>query len=384
MFQPVVPQYRVPLFNALAELPDIQLQIQASPKVPDAPNSVVGLPQWIDISHNCRSLLGGRLFWQCSLSIPADFGPGDVLVFNGSPRFVSTVPQFISASRRGVGTVWWGHGWSSTSVEWRARIRYALMRQATVTLLYTDAEVEDLRSRGPWAEPLVGLNNSMDMTPMREAARAWNSDRLEAFRRSSRIEGDRLLLFCGRLRSIPPTELDVAIRALVRLRERDKRWRLVVIGTGDEERRLRELARQLGLEGSLIWAGAQYEENALAPWFLSAECMVFPGAIGLGLLHAFSYGLPVVTHSDRKSHGPEIGALRHGTNGLLFERGNPESLAEVIETYSADPANRIRMSEAALSTALVDFSFAGMVERFANAIRLASKISAQKLRGKPK
>ncbi len=377
MIQPVIPTYRVPLFNALAAAPELELSVQASPAVPGLPDSVAGLPEWGDVDHRCRVLAGGRLFWQCGLRLPKIFGPGDVLVFNGNPRFLSTAPLWLEANRRGAASLWWGHGWSPTSVAWRARLRYRLMRCATATLLYTDAEVDEVRATKRAPEHVLGLNNTIDISRSRQASLLWNKDRLDAFRRQSGLQDCKLALFCGRLRSQPSTEIDVAFRAVAQLRRSDPTWRLAVIGTGEDEPRLRRLEAELGLQGAILWLGPIYDEERLAPWFLSAEFLVYPGAIGLTLLHAFSYGLPVITHSSSRLHNPEIAALRDDQNGLLFERGNVTDLAAQMHAMCVDPARRERMSAEALHTVSTAFSFDGMVNRFASAIRLASRVSLE-------
>ena len=49
-------------------------------------------------------------------------------------------------------------------------------------------------------------------------------------------------------------------------------------------------AAALDLVGDL---GSIYDEIELAPWFLTADAFVYPENIGLSILHAFGYGLPV-------------------------------------------------------------------------------------------
>jgi glycosyltransferase involved in cell wall biosynthesis len=370
--QPVLPHYRVPLFAALAAIDDFSLTVAASPKFPGTPNSISGAPAWADLSHPCSSL-GQQIFWQHSLRLPADMGAGDVLVFNGNPRILSNLPLFLQARRRRIGTLWWGHGWSSSSVAWRARIRYRLMRQADAVLLYTDAEVCALRAMLPeWRRPLFALNNTIDTAPSVQAALKWPKDRLDRFRSGHDLSGARLLLFCGRLRSVPPTELEVALRAFAELYTEDSRWRMAIVGDGEERARLQRLGGTLGINAGLLWPGAIYDEQELAPWFLCADALVNPGAIGLSLLHAFSYGLPVVTHSDQRRHGPEIAALIDGRNGLLFARADARDLARQLRTLCLEPDTGSRMRAAARETIMTTFGFEAMVGRFAEAIRSAA------------
>ncbi len=44
--------------------------------------------------------------------------------------------------------------------------------------------------------------------------------------------------------------------------------------------------------------------------------MLHPGAIGLGVLDPFAYGLSLET-TDCRNHGPEVAYLNNGKNGLI-------------------------------------------------------------------
>ena len=86
-----------------------------------------------------------------------------------------------------------------------------------------------------------------------------------------------------------------------------------------EEENLKQKAKQLGVDNNIIWLGAIYEQESLAPWFLYSKALIHPGAIGLSLLHSMGYGLPVLTHSNLDMHMPEIAAFKEGMNGLFFD-----------------------------------------------------------------
>ena len=164
--QPVIPHYRLGLFNALAGIDRFDVKVHASQNIPGAPSSVPDLPAWGDASHECLDLFGRRLFWQRGLTLPIDLGQGDVLILNGNPRFLSNIPLALCARRRRAGIIWWGHGWSSTSKPWRAAIRYRLMGVADVVLLYTEDEVRALSTEVVTNRTVLALNNTLDAAPI--------------------------------------------------------------------------------------------------------------------------------------------------------------------------------------------------------------------------
>jgi glycosyltransferase involved in cell wall biosynthesis len=377
ILQPVITHYGISLFKALAARPGLELRVLASPRVPGAPATVDNLPNWAVATYRCRVLFGERLFWQEGLDIPPTWGHGDVVCINGEPRFLSILPILWKARRRNLGIIWWGHGRSATSVEWRVRIRSKMMNISDVILLYTEREAAEFAVRLDRRKPIIGLNNTLDPRPIEEAMSRWPEVRLAEFRRNQGID-DRspLLLFCGRLRSSPSTQLEVALDAVARLAPERRDLRIAIIGDGEARTGLAELADKLGIPDRVVWVGQVYDEQLLAPWFLCATAFVYPGTIGLSLLHAMSYGLPVITHNDVSKHGPEIAALQDGVNGYTFPRGDPARLAMIIARLITQPSLRTALSRAAMATVKGAFSFEKMVQRFARAIDLASAASA--------
>lgn len=373
--QPVVPRYRVPLFAELAAQPDLQVEVHASPTFPGAPASVTDLPSFACVKHPCIRLLGGAAMWQRHMRLPDHFRTGDVLIINGNPRIFSNAHLVWQARRRGVAVIWWGHGWSATSRPWRAAIRERLMKVADLILLYTDVEARNLRERVRLRRPVMAANNALDQRPIAAAMASWSEPQIAEFRRAHGLHQDFTLLFCGRLRAQPPScDLDVALRAMPILLERNPDYRLIIIGDGEDGPRLRALSAQLKIDHAVTWLGPVYEESELTPWFLVASCFVYPGSIGLSLLHAFGYGLPVVTHSTARLHGPEFAALQEGINGLLFPRGDAVELARVVHEICTQHEMRLRMSRAASAAVAGTYSLSSMVEQFVAAIRQASAL----------
>jgi glycosyltransferase involved in cell wall biosynthesis len=375
--QPVVPHYRLPFFDGVAANGDFRLRLLASPHIAGNPDSVAVPMGYADTGRPCLELAGGRLLWQRGLELDPRLGCGDVLVLEGNPRFASNLPLLVAARRRGVAVIWWGHGWSATSRPWRARLRRTLMRLADVVVLYTEDERRQLIDQGFAPERVFALNNALDQSAIRLAAGAWTTAALADFRRLHGLDDCRLLLFCGRLRLDPPTDLDVALQALARLNAAGAQYRFAVIGDGPDSARLAAQAATLGVDGFVHWVGPLYEQAQLAPWFLAAQCFVYPGPIGLGLLQAFGYGLPVITHGSRRQHNPEIAALREGSNGLMFPRGDADALAECIARVCADADFRSRLAAAARRTVDTEYTLEGMLERFSAAVAAARRLRAR-------
>jgi glycosyltransferase involved in cell wall biosynthesis len=116
------------------------------------------------------------------------------------------------------------------------------------------------------------------------------------------------------------------------------------------------------------FTGAIYDEQCVAPWMLSATLFCYPRNIGLSLLHAFGYGLPVVTSDDLAGHNPEIEALKPSVNGLLYRDGDLDDIVRQWLDLMNDPALRQRLSTAASRTVTDRYTLDHMVQGFLHLI----------------
>jgi glycosyltransferase involved in cell wall biosynthesis len=145
---------------------------------------------------------------------------------------------------------------------------------------------------------------------------------------------------------------------------------MLVIGRGEaEQQKLEALAQSLGISERVRFIGAIYDEMQLAPWFLSSDVFCYPANIGLSLLHAFGYGLPVVTSDDLASQNPEIDALTSGDNGLLYQHGSVSALVQALRIIATNRELAARMSAEAIRTVEEEFSLPNMVAGMASAVR---------------
>jgi glycosyltransferase involved in cell wall biosynthesis len=167
-------------------------------------------------------------------------------------------------------------------------------------------------------------------------------------------EGARVLLCVGRLAE--QKGIDVAIRALARIRQREPAAVLVVLGEGPER------ARAEALAGEGVYLPGRVGD--VASWYRRAEMLVHPArweGFGLALLEAMVAGKPVV--ATRVSSAPEI--VLDGETGLLVPPDDPDALAEAALALLGDPARAAVMGHAGLARARREFSVAQMAERTA-------------------
>ncbi len=377
LVQPIVPGYRIPVFDRLAER--VHLSVWAGVRDEGSLPAFRGGRGFEVRPAPVREL--GPFLWQpASLRAPSR-AAFDVLVLGWNTRFLNLLPTLVRARRAGVGTVLWGHGYSKRESVPRRSLRNRLGRLADVTLFYSRPAAERYAAETGDGGRVFVAPNALDQGPIRAAREHWlaTPGKLEAFRRANQLHPDRTILFAGRLEE--NKRVDLLIDAVDRLRRAGKEVRLVVIGDGSRRAALEARAARLG-PGAVRFLGAVYDEFALAPWFMSAAVYAFPGAIGLGLLHAFGYGLPVVTHEDFWAHNPEIAALVPGENGLVFPRGNAEALASRLGALLDNPELRRRLGAGAAATVAngAEYTPERMVEGMELAIHEAARVAGARAR----
>ncbi|HYE63238.1 MAG TPA: glycosyltransferase family 4 protein [Phycisphaerales bacterium] len=370
--QPSLARYRVPVYRELAHRPGIDLHLLYGhdPLIPNVepegfkgtlvPFTPIGLP-------------GSVALWHKAQYSHATLKRADVVILSWSSRFLSLVPALIRARRNGVGTILWGHGYSKTETGWRADTRRRIADMGTALLFYNRTAASAYIAGGASSPERVFVAlNSLDQTPIRAARDAWlnNPQRLAAFQATNDLVGTQTILYVSRFD--PANRLDLLLRAAAKLAPDLPRLRVALIGKGQGQDEVRALADTLGIADRVRFLGAIYEEDSLAPWFLSSQVFCYPANIGLSILHAFGYSLPVITSDKREQQNPEIESLRHGHNGLVYPDGDAEALTQALRQLLTDDALRARLSSGALATVETEFCLPRMVDGMEAAIRYAA------------
>ena len=373
---PGLPKYRIPVFRELARRPGIRLKVvySHSPNLPNVPaDGFEAQPATI----RERQIAGQVVYWEQSQWDYARADRADVLVMDWNARYLSEGPALLRARLNGVGTVLWGHGRTQQEVPWRRWMRQRLARLATSVVFYNHTAAQAYLDAGWDPRRIHVAINSLDQSPIQAARTFWLSDprRLESFRRERGLGAGPIVLFVSRLD--PANRVDWLIEAAGRLPRTHPDLQIAIIGIGQDEPRLRALANSLGLANRVHFAGAIYDETQLAPWFLSASAFCYPTNVGLSILHAFGYGVPIVTSDRLDANNPEIEALTPDENGLTFRDADPADLANTLARLIADPTLFRRLSEAALQTVRERFTLQKMVDGLESAIRHASMTSAR-------
>ncbi|MEU1507347.1 glycosyltransferase [Kitasatospora sp. NPDC005748] len=119
--------------------------------------------------------------------------------------------------------------------------------------------------------------------------------------------------------------------------------RLVVIGAGPLDERLRARAAELGVADSVLFTGSRPDVPALLPGLDVFTLSSRQEGLPVALMEAMTSGLPAVV--TRVGGMPEV--LDDGEQGLLVEPGDPVALAAALGRLADDPELRERLGAAA-------------------------------------
>jgi glycosyltransferase involved in cell wall biosynthesis len=134
---------------------------------------------------------------------------------------------------------------------------------------------------------------------------------------------------------------------------------LLIVGSGPEEGRLRELASRLRLGERCVFRPSTPD---VAPYLRSIDVFVLPSlseGLSNSIMEAMASGCCVVASSVGGT--PEL--IEDGVSGLLFPPRDAATLASALRTVIDDPDRRNALGAAAAGRIQARFSIAASVER---------------------
>ncbi|MGH9257334.1 MAG: glycosyltransferase [Vicinamibacterales bacterium] len=180
------------------------------------------------------------------------------------------------------------------------------------------------------------IHYGIDATPFA----AVRDDEVAAIRREWGLADDALAIgFVGRL--VEQKDIETLLSAFALCAERSAQARLIIVGFGPLDERLRQRARELNISDRVVWAGFREDIAAVMRAFdIFALTSVYEG-LGLVLLEAMAARRPVV--ATRVSAIPEV--VVDGETGILVGPREPEALAAAFDRLQ-DGVLRARFGEA--------------------------------------
>ncbi len=157
----------------------------------------------------------------------------------------------------------------------------------------------------------------------------------------------------------PEKGLGTLLEGFARVRHTFPGIKLVIVGSGSEEERLKQQAAALGIAGSCHFEPGTRE---VARWLGSIDIFVLPSlseALSNSLMEAMACGCCPV--ASRVGGNPEL--VIPGSTGLLFEAGNAEDLAAQLRLLIENEELRRRYGEASARRIASEFTHCAAAKR---------------------
>jgi len=143
--------------------------------------------------------------------------------------------------------------------------------------------------------------------------------------------GPAVFVHIGRLEWDRQKRVNDLLAAAALLKDK---FRIIIIGDGDERPRLQQYSRELGIDDRIEWLGWKTE-----PWTAvkEASALVLTSSFegfGIVLAEALARGVPCIS-SDCKVGPDEI--IEEGTSGWFYPVGNVEALAQRMQQIIDGP-----------------------------------------------
>jgi glycosyltransferase involved in cell wall biosynthesis len=326
--QRVLPAYRAPLFDLLAQNCTGGLSVFAGQPLPEeqiAPANRLQSAVLVD-ARNRHLLSISSPFYQCWQPGIVDWLEAwqpQALIVEANPRYRSTPAALRWMHTRGRPVLGWGLGAPELHgplAGWRRRERRRFLGMLDGVVAYSRRGADEYRAMGfPAGSVFVALNAAAPRPasppPQRPAAFIDRPVLLFVGRLQMRKRLDNLLRACA--------ALPVALQP-----------RLQIVGDGPARPELEALAQTVYPQAEFTGArfGAELETT-----FAQADLFVLPGTGGLAVQQAMSFGLPVVV---AEGDGTQDDLVRPG-NGWRIPPGDLAALQDVLKKALAD-AGRLR------------------------------------------
>lgn len=299
----------------------------------------------------------------------------NAVILSWDIQYISLWLALIKGKIINVPIILWGHGYSKKDNKLKKFLRNLPAYFVDALILYDYHTAEYLSGTKKNKSKIFTAPNSLDQSIIEEAKEFWNHNKegLLNFQIQNSIDNSFNLIYIGRI--YMENQLEILFKAFKLAHAEISSSKLIIIGDyeNDYANKLKSLVIELGIEKYIVWAGGIYDELKIAPWMMSSKIFCYPANMGLSLMHAFGYGLPVITNNSFNSHGPEVWALVDGVNGLTFQNQDYKELAAKIVELCKNENLRSELSSNALKTVQEDYNINKMISGFISAINFVMK-----------
>lgn len=275
---------------------------------------------------------GNKILWQRGLIKLALSREFDVIIYLGVVYHISTWVSCGLARLVGKKTLMWSHGFLSKEKGLKGWVRSKFYGLCDGMLLYHNRSRDILIERGFDPRKIDVIYNSLDVNKQKKVRETITDEVcVELKEKLFKDPSLPVLLWIGRLTE--HKKLNLIIEAVRLLDNEGVNVNLLFVGDGPDRGVLVNETINNRIEDKVVFYGASHNEEELGPIISMADICIAPGEVGLTCMHSLVYGTPVITHDDPDYQMPEYEAIKPGTSGNFFKRGDTLDMVKIIREW---------------------------------------------------
>ena len=253
--------------------------------------------------------------------------PYDSYIFLGDCYSFSTWISLIYLKLKNNKTIIWSHGAYGNENIFKKYFYKTFLNLADGILVYENHAQKILINEFKLKSEVCVVYNSLDYT-------AQNKIKLN-LSTTPKICNSKYFCFIGGIQQ--RKKIEILLDSFIYLKNNNmlSNYKIFIIGDGVD---LNEYINKY-INEDIIFTGAIYDEKIIANYLYNAEAMISPGHVGLNVIHSFTYGTPVITHSNKYKHAPEFEAITNKT-GSFFKEDSCLDLSNTLVKWVGSKRNR--------------------------------------------
>ncbi len=232
-----------------------------------------------------------------------------------------------------------------------------ILRNADLVLPTTTWMAEDFAAKGIAGEKMLPYPNGVDLERFSRGAG-------ERIRAEHCLDGQAVFVYVGTMDQ--ERDLTILIRSFARVKKQIASARLLMVGDGTDRGRLEECARDLGVDGGIVFTGRVRPEEI--PDYIDAAQIgvsvippldVYKLSSPIKMLEYMAMGRPVVANEEI----PEQKEAVDASCGGVLVKYDPESIAAGMLALCEDPVRAGEMGERGREWIVKNRSYEAMARR---------------------
>jgi len=348
--QRVIPDYRLPFFDLLAESCEGGLNLFAGKPLPV--ESIVTADQFSSVSFTSARNRHFRdpqsslyLCWQDGILDWLEQQRPAALIVEANPRYLSTWRAIRWMKQRNCPVLGWGLGAPHCGNFLERYFRLSFLRSLDGVIAYSQRGADEYRSLG--LNHVFIAHNAVSSRPRQGPSE-----------RGFLLEGPPTVLFVGRLQE--RKRIDILMRACASL-PTEIQPRLIIVGDGPATSHLQSLAAEIYPFAEFMGAKHGVE---LEPYLAAADLFALPGTGGLAVQQAMTHGLPVIV---AQGDGTQDDLVRP-ENGWQAPPGNQAAFTNVLQNALSDIPRLRKMGAESYRIVSEEINLEAMVAAFVTAL----------------